>query len=494
MTPRQALETYCDAFARREPDRIEPLFAEDAVFDLPLQDGRLHGREAIMAEMRTALRGLEDIEVELGHVMEGASDVFAEGVFRAAPVAIPAKLNGTPARLDFRFVAVVEMKDGKIARLTEHFDTRPLKPRDRTRIYPITRRSPYWEGIERAGVTEFMVYNHMYFPLIYHHAPVEEYAALTERVTLWDVGCERQTEIRGPDALRFADYLTTRPASKLKTGDCRYTLACDPEGRILCDPVALRPWDDVVWLSHGSVDLTLWARGIALAGDFEVEVREPDVAPLQVQGPKSAEVLRGLVEAPVDELGFYKCVVTRIAGIEAVVSRTGWSGGPGFEVFPLSSERAMELWDALCAAGEAHRMMVIGPNLPRAVERNVTDTAYHTNSGMDPFEAGHGRLVDLDKGEFVGRAALRRISEEGPKRKSVGLFIEGALPRLEWFWPVSDARGKAGEVRWAAHSFALDRSIAIALVDAAVEAGETVRVRHPLGLVQATVTTLPFVE
>ena len=494
MTPRQALETYCDAFARRDAERIAPLFADDAVFDLPLQDARLNGREVIVQEMRTALRGLTDIEVELGHVMEGAHDVFAEGIFGAVPVAIPAKVDGAPARLDFRFVAVIEMKDGKIARLSEYFDTRPLKPRDRARIYPNTRRSPYWAGVEQAGVSEFMVYNHMYFPLIYHHAPVEEYAALTERATLWDVGCERQTEIRGPDALRFADYLTTRDLSKLKTGDCRYTVACDPEGRIICDPVALKPWDDVVWFSHGSVDLTLWARGLALAGGFEVEVGEPDVAPLQVQGPKAADVLRELVEAPIDDLGFYKCVVTRVGGLASVVSRTGWSGGPGFEVFPLASERAIELWDALCRAGEAHRMMVVGPNLPRAVERGVTDTAYHTNSGMNPFEAGHGRLVDLDKGEFVGREALRRIAAEGPKRKTVGLFIAGALPRLEWFWPVSDARGIRGEVRWAAHSFALDRSIGIALVDAAVEVGETVEVRHPLGPVAAEVTTLPFAD
>lgn len=493
MTPRQLLETYCDAFARREAERIGPLFADDAVFDLPLQDDRLQGREVIAEEMHWSLLGLEDIEVELGHVMEGPDDVMAEGIFRAVPLAVPPKVDGTPARLDFRFVAVLVAKDGKIARLSEYFDTRPLKPRDRIRIYPKSRRSPYWEGVERAGVSDFMVYNHMYFPLIYHHAPVEEYAALTERATLWDVGCERQTEIRGPDAVRFADHLTTRDLSRLKVGDCRYTVACDPEGQILCDPVILRPWEDVVWLSHGSVDLTLWARGLAQGGDFDVEVSEPDVAPLQVQGPKSAEVLRDLVEAPLDELGFYKCVVTRIAGIEAVVSRTGWSGGLGFEVFPLSSERAMELWDALCRAGKTHRMMVVGPNLPRAVERNVTDTSYYTSSGMDPYEAGHGRLVDLDKGDFIGREALRRIAAEGPRRQTVGLFIEGALPRLEWYWPLSDARDKPGEVRWAAHSFALGRSVGIALVDAAVEVGETLQVRHPLGPVEAEVTTLPFV-
>ena len=493
LTARGALELYCDAFARRAADELAPLFADDAVYDLPLQHGRLHGRDAIMREIRTALRGLKNIEVQLEHVLESGDSASCEGVFRSEHVGIPPHVDGRPARLDFRFAAVVEMAGGRIARLSEYFDTKPLKPLERTRIYPITRRSPYWAGTERAGVSEFMIYNHVYFPLIFHHSPAEEYAALTERVTLWDVGCERQTEIRGPDALRFADYLTTRDLASLRTGACRYTVACDPDGKIICDPVALRPWDDAIWLSHGDADLTLWAQGIALHAGFDVHVREPDVAPLQIQGPKSLEVLRPLVEAPIDELGFYKCIVTRVAGVEAVLSRTGWSGGLGYEVFPLASDRAMQVWDALVETGRPHDMMVTGPVVDRAVEKGVTDTAYYSNSGMDPYEAGHGRLVDLDKGDFIGRAALQRIAAAGPKRKTVGLFIEGALPRLEWYWPLQDARGRPGEVRWAVHSFALERSIGIALVDAAVRQGEQVRVHHPLGSPAATVTDVPFV-
>jgi aminomethyltransferase len=112
---------------------------------------------------------------------------------------------------------------------------------------------------------------------------------------------------------------------------------------------------------------------------------------------------------------------------------------------------------------------------------------------MNPYEAGHGRLVDLDKGDFVGREALARIVADGPKRKTVGLFIEGDLPRLEWYWPLEDERGRPGEVRWAVHSWALDRSIGIALVDAAVAVGDSVRVHHPLGSPRAIVTDLPFV-
>jgi aminomethyltransferase len=154
----------------------------------------------------------------------------------------------------------------------------------------------------------------------------------------------------------------------------------------------------------------------------------------------------------------------------------------------------MELWNALREAGRPHDMLVTGPIVHRAVERNVTDTAYHMSSGMNPFEAGGERLVDLDGAPFMGKAALAGVKATGPKRRTVGLLIDGDLPRLEWYWPAVDARGKSGEVRWAVHSFALDRSIGIALVDAGVAIGETVHVTHPLGTVAATACELPFVE
>lgn len=495
MSPAALLRAYCAAFAARDLDAIRPLFAEDAVVDIPLLDERLVGHAHIMRETATSLRGLKSMRVDLGTVVEDGDRAMAEGIFFGELVGHPAMVDGTPARLDFRFVAVVETRAGRITRLTEYFDTKPLKPWQRQQLFiHSTRRSPYWDGAVAAGAVEFMAYNHMTFPIVYTRTMAEEYVALTERVTLWDVGCERQTELRGPDALRLADRLATRDLSTLKVGQCRYAYVCDPDGTIMCDPVVLRPWPDVVWFSHGVVDLTLWARAIALEGGWDVAVSEPDVAPLQVQGPLAAEMLRGVVEAPIDELRFYRCVVTRVAGIDAVVSRTGWSGALGFEIFPTSSARAMDLWNALLDAGRPHGLVVTGPVVHRAVERNVTDTAYATNAGMNPFEAGGERLVDLDKPDFIGRDALLRVKAEGAQRRTVGLFIEGDVPRIEWPWPITDARGRPGLVRWATHSFALDRSIGIALVDAAVEAGERVQVEHPGGRVGAEVTTLPFVE
>lgn len=360
-------------------------------------------------------------------------------------------------------------------------------------MHPNVRRSPYFAETERAGAIEYMVYNHMYMPIAYDRDPALDYRALTEAVTLWDVGAERQTELRGPDALRLADLLCTRDLSGLETGRCRYTLVCDQDGLIMTEPIVLRPWPDVIWISHGDVDLTLWARAIAEHGGHEATVTEPDVAPLQVQGPRSPDVLAAVCEEAV-ELASFGCVVTRVAGFEAVVSRTGWSREMGFEIYPLSSEHAIDLWHAIERAGEPHGLLVTGPNLSRAIEQGITDTHYAVNSGMNPFEAGSGAFVDLDAGPFIGREALRRAASGPPRRHTLGLVSEVALPRMETFWPIADSAGAAGVVRWAAHSYALGRDVCIALLDVRVGAGDEVEIEHGAGTAHAHVVELPFVE
>jgi glycine cleavage system aminomethyltransferase T len=362
----------------------------------------------------------------------------------------------------------------------------------RAPLHPNVRRSPYFAATERAGCTEYMTYNHMYMPIAYGRDPEVDYRALTKAVTLWDVGAERQTELRGPDALRLADYLCTRDLRGLAVGRCRYTLVCDEQGAIMTEPIVLRPWPDVVWISHGDVDLTLWASAVAMHAGFDVRVREPDVAPVQVQGPRSRDLLAPVTDA-VDGLESFSCRVTRVAGVDAVVSRTGWSRELGYEIYPLSSDRALEVWAALVAAGEPHGLVITGPNLSRAVEQGITDTHYAVNSGMNPFEAGAGRFVDLDAGDFVGRASLLD-ARGGVRRHTLGLLVEdGRLPRMETFWPVRDDRGDAGVVRWAAHSYALERDAAIALVDARVRVGQSVTIDHEDGSSAATTAALPLV-
>jgi len=378
-----------------------------------------------------------------------------------------------------------------------HLSAQQMEPvvaveNNRQPFFPNVRRSPYFEATRAAGATAYMVYNHMYMPISYGRDPRVEYVALTERATLWDVGAERQTELRGPDAVRLADYLCTRDLSRLRVGRCQFTTVCDDQGRIMTEPIVLAPEENVVWISHGDVDLTLWASGIATHAKFNVEVSEPDVAPLQVQGPRSRQILVPLC-AEVEDLSYYACACTDIAGVPCVVSRTGWSGELGYEIYPRRSDQAMMVWDAIVDSGLRSGLLVTGPNLSRAVERGITDTHYFVNCDMNPFEAGRGRLVDLDHGPFVGQEALKAAFSNTERRKTVGVLAgEEALPTLEEFWDLENRSRPIGKVLWSAYSFALTRAAGIAVVDEAVMVGTEVLIRHPEGKTRARIVDLPL--
>jgi glycine cleavage system aminomethyltransferase T len=343
-------------------------------------------------------------------------------------------------------------------------------------LHPTIRRSPYFERTLRAGACDFMVYNHTYMPMDYGRDPRQDYAALVERVTLWDVGAERQAELRGPDALALADHLAPRKLSDLGVGECRYTPVCDRAGTIMCETIVLRPAADVVWFSHSDVDLTLWATGLALARGDDVAVAEADVAPMQLQGPRAADVMRVVGGEAAAGLARFRCGRVTIAGVDCVVSNTGWSREPGFEIYPRGSARAPAVWDAIVAAGEPHGLLVTGPNVVRAVEQGISDTQYATNSDMNPIEAGMGSLLDLDRPDFVGRDALRAVREDGPARRTVGLVCDGdPFPAMERHWPITAADGEpVGVARWAVYSFALERNIVVGLVDAGADPAELI--------------------
>ena len=360
-------------------------------------------------------------------------------------------------------------------------------------LHPNVRRSPYFDRTLAAGAVDFMVYNHTYMPIDYGRDPREDWDALVERATLWDVGAERQTELRGPDALRLADYLSPRDLSGMAVGDCRFSPVCDDAGEIMAECIVLRPWEDAVWFSHSDVDLTLWAIGLGRWLGLDAVATEPDVAPLQLQGPTAGAVME-VVSPGIGTLPRYRCAQVQVAGIDAVVSNTGWSREAGYEIYPLSSERAEELWDALVEAGEPHGLLVTGPNIVRAVEQAISDTQYVTNSRINPIEAGMEAMLDLDGAPFAGREALRAVRERGPARRTIGLRCDGPrFGRMEQFWPLAAGGVGVGVVRWAVYSFALEANIAIALLDAAVPDDAGFVVRAPDGDRAAQVHPLPFV-
>jgi glycine cleavage system aminomethyltransferase T len=360
------------------------------------------------------------------------------------------------------------------------------------------RRSPFFDGAHRAGCSRYSFANHMYQPAGYaDQDPLAAYWHLVNGVTLWDVGTERQVEITGPDALAFTNALTPRDLMASRVGRCCYTLITTKEGGIVNDPVLLRLSDNHFWLSTSDSDLLLWIKGVAVHSAFDVQVGEPDVSPVQIQGPKSSAVMNALFGGRV-VLAPYEFVQTDLDGIPVIVSRTGWSGEGGYEIFLRDSRYGDELWDRVLAAGEAFQIAVTGPSDANRVEAGIL--AYRSDMDLqtNPFEAGLERFVHLDApADFIGKAALMKVREQGVSRKLIGIRIVGdALPApFEARWPVMIDGVRAGEVTVAVYSPRLKMNIGYAMVPIGHAALDTrLDIQAPWGPATAIVSALPFLK
>ncbi|TCP52041.1 aminomethyltransferase [Tamaricihabitans halophyticus] len=373
--------------------------------------------------------------------------------------------------------------------------------------YPRIRKSPFYYASRRHGVGLYSVYNHTYHARHYGD-PVGEYWHLLEGVTLWDVGVERQVEITGPDAFEFTNMLVPRDLNKCKVGQCKYVFVTAEDGGIINDPVLLRLGENHFWLSLADSDVLLWAKGLAYNLGMDVQIREPDVGPVQIQGPKSREVMVDLFGESILDIPYYYTVDRQLDGMDVVISRTGFTAELGYEIYlHNASKDGVRLWDTIWEAGEPHDMRVIGPCHIRRIEAGIlswgNDITYDTN----PFEVGYGFeatwMVDLEQeADFVGKAALQRIKNTGITRKLVGVEIGG--PNVGTFndgsmidfYPVHDPHGlRIGEVTSACYSPRLERNIGYAMVPIAYEAyGTELVVETQHGRQDAVVVEKPFID
>jgi len=371
-------------------------------------------------------------------------------------------------------------------------------------LYTRIRKSPYFYASRRHRPRMYSVYNHFYHPRHYGD-PVAEYWHLVNGVTLWDVGVERQIEITGHDAFRLANMLVPRDLHKCPVGRCKYVFITAPDGGIINDPVLLRLAEDRFWLSLADSDVDLWALGVAYGSGMDVTVREVDVAPVQVQGPKAREVLFDLVGSPVLDVPYYGLLEARIDDLRVVVSRTGYTGEIGYEIYLFDARaNGMRLWDRVLEAGQPYGMEVIGPSHIRRIEAGIL--AYGADMWLDtnPFEVdmGYPWMVDLgQEDDFVGRAALERIKAEGVRRKLVGVEIDGAPlgtyidnEMIDVFPVLADGR-QVGKVTSACWSPRLERNIGFAMLPIELaEMGREVTVRTPGDTVRAVVVPKPFYD
>lgn len=359
------------------------------------------------------------------------------------------------------------------------------------------RRTPFFQSTQRYGAKGYTVYNHMLFPICFGDLE-EEYWHLLHHVTLWDVSVERQVEITGPDAFVFTNMLTPRDLSRCAVGQGKYVVITADDGGIINDPVLLRLGENHFWLALADSDVLLWARGVALNAGLRVTIREPDVSPVQVQGPKARDVVGALFGDPVLQLRYYTFLETALDGIPLIVTRTGWSGEVGYEIYLRDGSRGDELWERIMDAGRPHDIRPTGPSDIRRIEAGILNWGADMRLENNVYEVGLEYLVDDAKSApYIGREALARIRAAGVRQKLVGVEIEG--PRIEMNavpWPVNKAGAEIGRVTSAAWSPRLKRNIGYAMVPVADSAiGTTLDVAIPDdGARRAKVAARPFVD
>jgi aminomethyltransferase len=356
------------------------------------------------------------------------------------------------------------------------------------------RPSPFYEATVAEGVKAFTTYNHMLMPTSYGDAEAE-YWRLVEGVSQWDVACERQVQLKGRDALRLAQILSARDLSACKEGQGKYVPVCDHAGTLLNDPVLLKRADDLAWLSIADSNIWFWARAIAAERGLDAQVSEPDVSPLAVQGPKAEDVVASIFGDWVRGVRYFWFREAAIEGIPVVVARSGWSKQGGFEIYLMDRAQGTKLWNIVKEAGRPWRIGPGTPNFAERVESGLLSFGGDTDAATNPFEVRMEKYVDLHlPDEVVGIRALKRIHAEGPKRRQLGVTLEGETPTaLGFLWHEIRKDGrKIGHMTNCVWSYRLKRNIGFGLVDSACRPGDPVEVLKDGRPTPATLTELPF--
>ena len=359
------------------------------------------------------------------------------------------------------------------------------------------RKSPYSDAALRWGAKGFSVYNHMYIPRDFGD-PRQNFWYLVNDAILCDVSVERQVQIKGPDAAKFTQFLCCRDLSKCQVGQCKYVLITDQDGGIINDPILLKLAEDHFWLSISDSDVLLWARGVAVNSGMDVDISEPDVSPLQLQGPKSRDVLRAAFGDAPTELKYYRFMEFDWDGVPLIISRTGWSSELGYEIFLRDGTQGEKLWEHLMAVGGPLGLKPGHTSSIRRIEAGML--SYHADMTLanNPYEMGMGRLVDLDmEADFISKAALTLIKERGVSQQLVGLEIDGApfVGSNDFFWPILKEGVKVGTVTSAIYSPRLQKNIALAMLSIDhTESGRVLQVDQLSETRTCTVVPIPFYD
>ena len=329
------------------------------------------------------------------------------------------------------------------------------------------RRTPYTERVEAAGVSGFSVVNHMLLPKSFKRSVEEDYWHLREHVQVWDVSCQRQVQVYGPDAAALVQLMTPRDISKAKIGDCLYIPIIDDKAGLINDPVLLKLAEDKFWLSVADSDVILYAKGLAIGRKLQVGVSEPDVSPLAVQGPKAEELLVEIFGEKIRSIGFFKFSWVDFLGTKQLIARSGYSRQGGFEIYLFGSRLGASLWDTVWKVGQNYNIAPGCPNLIERIEAGLLSYGNEMTRDNNPLEIGLAKFASLNGSvDYIGREALELIAEQGPERLIHGVLIDA--PRGEVCttpWPVLYKSKKIGQITSGIYSPRLKKYVGLSLID-----------------------------
>ena len=294
------------------------------------------------------------------------------------------------------------------------------------------RRTPYTNKVEKLGVSDFTVVNHMLLPKGFRKTIEEDYWHLNKDVQLWDVSCQRQVQIQGKDAFKLVQKLTPRPLKNMETGKCFYIPMVDEDGGMINDPVLLKLDDDMFWISIADSDILLWANGIALGLGLDVKIKEPDVYPLAVQGPKSEDLLASVFGEDIRKLKFFNFRVFDFMGTKQIIARSGYSNQDGFEIYFKSFDKYFDsvdigekLWDKIWKTGQKFNISPGCPNLIDRIEGGLMSYGNDFTKENNPFECNLQKYCNFSDHDFIGKEALNKIKKKKIKQKMCGVIFEG---------------------------------------------------------------------
>ena len=341
------------------------------------------------------------------------------------------------------------------------------------------------------------MYNKMFMPT-YYKSYMDDYLSLANDVTLWDVGGERQVDITGKDAEKFVEYITPRDISKCKIGQCMYILLTDKDGGVVNDPVLLKLANNHYWLSIADSDVLLWCKGIASSNSFDVNIIEPDVSPLALQGPKAPKVMEKVVGNWACELKFFYFKEIEINKIPVVIARSGWSGEMGYEIYLKDGKLGNQLWEIFMKAGEEYKIAPAAPNQICRIECGLLSYGSDMTLAENPYDLNFDKFVNLDKKhDFLAKRALIEIRKNGSKKELVGIEILGD-PFLDYVGdhlPMYLDGSSIGKITSSVYSPRLKKNIGLALIERRkndIIEGYSIKINNKL--LDVKICKLPFLR